>query len=47
MTHRILVVDDELSVTDLLAYNLRKHTSGLLISGKIRPCPKVANLELK
>src|SRR5512142_1351284 len=24
MTHRILVVDDETAVTDLLAYNLRK-----------------------
>ena len=24
MTHRILVVDDEFAVTDLLAYNLRK-----------------------
>lgn len=24
MTHRILVVDDESSITDLLAHNLRK-----------------------
>ena len=47
MTHRILVVDDEPSVTDLLAYNLRKALydvqvaadgrAALLLAGEFKP----------
>ena len=33
MTHRILVVDDEPAVTDLLAYNLRKAHYEVLVAG--------------
>ena len=36
MSHRILVVDDEPSVTDLLAYNLRKALYDVRVAAVLR-----------
>ena len=43
MTHRILVVDDEPSVTDLLAYNLRKAHYDVCIAAEGREALRLAN----
>lgn len=42
MTHRILVVDDEPAVTDLLAYNLRKNHYDVLIAADGRTAIRMA-----
>jgi DNA-binding response OmpR family regulator len=42
MTHRILVVDDEAAVTDLLAYNLRKAHYDVLTAGDGRTALRLA-----
>ena len=42
MTHRILVVDDEPSVTDLLAYNLRKAGYEILLAADGREALRLA-----
>ena len=42
MTHRILVVDDEPAVTDLLAYNLRKAHYDVLIAADGRAALRLA-----
>src|SRR5512142_1071775 len=42
MTHRILVVDDEPAVTDLLAYNLRKAHYELLTAADGRTALRLA-----
>jgi two-component system alkaline phosphatase synthesis response regulator PhoP len=42
MTHRILVVDDEPAVTDLLAYNLRKAHYKVLVASDGRQALKLA-----
>ena len=43
MTHRILVVDDEPSVTDLLAYNLKKAHYEVSIAANGREALRLAN----
>jgi two-component system alkaline phosphatase synthesis response regulator PhoP len=42
MTHRILVVDDEIAVTDLLAYNLRKAHYDVLTAADGRTALRLA-----
>ncbi|MGD8456690.1 MAG: response regulator [Anaerolineales bacterium] len=42
MTHRILVVDDEPAVTDLLAYNLRKALYEVVVAGDGREALRLA-----
>jgi len=42
MTHRILVVDDEPAVTDLLAYNLRKAHYEVMVAGDGRQALRLA-----
>ena len=42
MTHRILVVDDEPAVTDLLAYNLRKALYDVSIAADGREALRLA-----
>ncbi|MFZ5819072.1 MAG: hypothetical protein ACOYYJ_04145 [Chloroflexota bacterium] len=42
MSHRILVVDDEASVTDLLAYNLRKALYEMQVAADEREALRLA-----